>query len=133
LIDHLIIINLAQIDSRSNPQVPKPEPAKSEPAKQATPAPTTAQPTLPKAAEPKPVQPVILDPANPQLDLDNSTQLSPWKFGAKRILSSVNSVCQRLNNLILKVVAKVFPWNRRAKRRLAAKAGSDPEAVDDEL
>jgi hypothetical protein len=97
---------------------------------------TTAQTVLPKPAEAnsvKPAQPVILDPANPQLHLDNSTQLSPWRFGAKKILSSVSSVCQRLNNLILKVVAKIFPWNRRAKRRLAAKAGADPESVDDEL
>ena len=66
----------------------------------------------------------IVAPTSPQV---------AWKFGAKRIMSSVNSVCQRLSNLILKVVAKVFPWNRRAKRRLAAKAGADPEAVDDEL
>ena len=127
MFNHLIKINSNHQDSRSIPQPLKPEPTK--PAQPAA----AAQPTQPKAVEPKPVQPVILDPANPRLDLDNSTQLSPWKFGAKRILSSVNSVCQRLSNLILKVVAKVFPWNRRAKRRLAAKAGADPEAVDDEL
>jgi hypothetical protein len=83
-------------------------------------------------------QPVdILDPTNPQLDLDPAAsggEVSPWKFGAKKILSSVNVVCQRLNNLILKIVAKIFPWNRRAKRRLAmAKSGGDPEALDDEF
>ena len=80
------------------------------------------------------VKPVILDPTNPQLEMSTMTsQISPWRFGAKKILSSVSSVCQRLNNLILKVVAKIFPWNRRAKRRLAvAKAGGDPEAVEDE-
>ena len=66
--------------------------------------------------------------------LEVESEISPWKFGAKKILSSVNSVCQRLNALILKVVAKVFPWNRRAKRRLAAaKSGGDPEAVDEEF
>jgi hypothetical protein len=79
---------------------------------------------------------LILDPTNPQLDLEMSTmtsEISPARFGAKKILSSVSSVCQRLNNLILKVVSKVFPWNRRARRRLAAaKSGGDPEAAADE-
>ena len=86
------------------------------------------------AVESGSVQPVILDPTNPQLEMSTMTsEISPLRFGAKKILSSVSSVCQRLNNLILKVVAKVFPWNRRARRRLAvAKAGGDPEAVEDE-
>ena len=53
------------------------------------------------------------------------TQVSGWRYGAKRILGSFASVCQRLNQLLLKVVAKVFPWNRRARRRL--NGGSEDE------
>jgi hypothetical protein len=50
------------------------------------------------------------------------------------MLSSVSGVCQRLSKLILKVVAKIFPWNRRAKRRLAAaQSGVDPDSADDEF
>jgi len=119
-------------DPKATLQSSKPDRSQRQPVKPSQPS-TTAPTLPPKPAETNLVKPVILDPANPQLHLDNSTQLSPWRFGAKKILSSVSSVCQRLNNLILKVVAKIFPWNRRAKRRLAAKAGTDPESVDDEL
>jgi len=64
------------------------------------------------------------------LDLDqqeesNAITSGGWRFGAKRILGSFAGVCQRLNQLLLKVVAKVFPWNRRAKRRL--RGGADDE------
>jgi len=63
------------------------------------------------------------DPASADLDINappgnNDVTGGGWRFGTKRILRSVVSVCQRVNQLILKVVAKIFPWNRRAKRRL---------------
>merc|ERR1711963_664657 len=83
----------------------------------------------------------ILNPVDPQIpsskDISSSTsetveespvvgtQVSGWRYGAKRILGSFASVCQRLNQLLLKVVAKVFPWNRRARRRL--NGGSEDE------
>ena len=77
----------------------------------------------------------ILDPSSPNLDLNqqqeqesNEISSGGWRFGAKRILGSFAGVCQRLNQLLLKVVAKVFPWNRRAKRRLKV-GGAD---ADDE-
>ena len=73
----------------------------------------------------------ILDPSDPQLNSDES-QLSPpasgWREGTKRILRSVVNVCQRVNQLILKVVAKMFPWNRRAKRRLRG-VGEDEDEL----
>ena len=91
----------------------------------------------------------ILDPSNPQLVLPSSQggvtpdaaeatltppesqQPSSLRHGSKRILRSVVNVCQNLNQLLLKVVAKIFPWNRRAKRRL--RVGGDVENADDEL
>ena len=75
----------------------------------------------------------ILDPSSPELEKlegNNSEKdlasKSGWRLGAKRILGSFASVCQRLNQLLLKVVAKLFPWNRRAKRRLRG-VGEDDE------
>ena len=44
--------------------------------------------------------------------------------GFRRVLTSVSGLCKRLSTLILKVVKTIFPWNRRAKRRLA---GEDAE------
>ena len=76
----------------------------------------------------------ILDPSSPNLDLNqqqeqesNEISSGGWRFGAKRILGSFAGVCQRLNQLLLKVVAKVFPWNRRAKRRLRVGGADDEE------
>jgi hypothetical protein len=71
----------------------------------------------------------ILDPSNPQLGQSDSESVnkSGWRVGAKRILGSVAGVCQRLNQLLLKVVAKIFPWNRRAKRRL--RGGAEDEEL----
>ena len=75
----------------------------------------------------------ILDPSSPNLDDlnqqeqdSNAISSGGWRFGAKRILGSFAGVCQRLNQLLLKVVAKVFPWNRRAKRRLKV-GGADAD------
>ena len=39
--------------------------------------------------------------------------------GFRRILTSVSGLCKRVSTLILKVVKTIFPWNRRARRRLA--------------
>ncbi len=123
-----LIFRLIEDRKYSEPQPQKPEPIKTE-AVEMKPEPV-------KPVETKPDQPVILDPTNPQLDVNQSisSETSPWKFGAKKVLSSVSGVCQRLNNLILKVVAKVFPWNRRAKRRLAmATKPGDPEDLDEDF
>ena len=109
----------------------------------AAPAPAPTNSKLPKhRAE-------ILDPSDPQLVIPSSQggvtpnaaeatltppesqQPSSLRHGSKRILRSVVNVCQNLNQLLLKVVAKIFPWNRRAKRRL--RVGGDVENADDEL
>ena len=89
----------------------------------------------------------ILDPSDPQLivppmegdpapstptTLPDSQASSGWRHGSKRILRSVVNVCQNLNQLLLKVVAKMFPWNRRARRRLKV-GGSNGEDAEDEL
>jgi len=41
-----------------------------------------------------------------------------WKRGTKKFLGSLSGMFQKLNTLLLKVVTKIFPWNRRARRRL---------------
>ena len=48
--------------------------------------------------------------------------------GFRRVLTSVSGLCKRLSTLILKVVKTIFPWNRRAKRRLAG-GGEDEEEL----
>ena len=69
----------------------------------------------------------MISPIDPKLPADSksvndkqpsSDVTSGWRYGAKKILGSFAGVCQRLNQLLLKVVAKMFPWNRRARRRL---------------
>ena len=54
---------------------------------------------------------------------------SGWKLGTKRMLASLSSMFGKTNSLLLKVVATIFPWNRRARRRLANIGDED----DDEL
>ena len=66
---------------------------------------------------------------SPEVLVSSPAVSGGWRYGAKRILGSFASVCQRLNQLLLKVVAKIFPWNRRARRRLTVGGGGD----DDEL
>ncbi len=77
--------------------------------------------------------PEIIDPDNPEIPSssveDPPPQESRWRRGFRRVLTSVAGVCKRLSKLILKVVKTIFPWNRRAKRRLAA---GDGAADDDE-
>lgn len=46
------------------------------------------------------------------------TNESRWRFGLRRILGKSSQMLQKLNTLLLKVVTTIFPWNRRAKRRL---------------
>merc|ERR1712154_92281 len=105
-----------------------------------------SQSSIPVPTKPPKPRAEILNPSDPQLILPSSesggvtpdasvatpttseTQASGWRHGSKRILRSVVNVCQNLNQLLLKVVAKMFPWNRRAKRRL--KVGGANEDAD---
>ena len=52
---------------------------------------------------------------------------SDVKLGVKRILGSLSSLFGKVNSLLLKVVATIFPWNRRARRRLANIGEEDDE------
>ena len=69
----------------------------------------------------------LISPIDPKLPTDSKSDIdkqpssdvtSGWRYGAKKILGSFGGVFKRLNQLLLKVVAKMFPWNRRARRRL---------------
>lgn len=87
------------------------------------------------------VEPVILDPANPILPItteETSTSEATigdttiegsgsLKRGTKKFLGSLSGMFQKLNTLLLKVVAKIFPWNRRARRRLHGDSAEDDE------
>lgn len=84
----------------------------------------------------------ILDPADPTFGQQQQSEAapaseeevaaaarpppkSPWRHGFKRILGSVSGLCNKVSTLMLKFVSTVFPWNRRAKRRL--QGGDDDE------
>ena len=66
----------------------------------------------------------ILDPESPDF-YEEETSSSGWKYGASKILRKTSGMLQRLSTLLLKIVKTIFPWNRRAKRRLAG--GEDEE------
>jgi len=100
---------------------------------------TTSTTTGGGGGQQQPIKVELLNPIDPQIPSKTATNspesstspvLSGWRYGAKRILGSFASVCQRLNQLLLKVVAKIFPWNRRARRRLTVGGGGGD---DDEL
>ena len=105
-------------------------------------------PTSEPVPEPSCVPPpkiVILDPDNPQLSADGQllstadpgqvlceegaedSKQSRWKVGFKKVLGSLSGLTGKLNTLILKFVSTVFPWNRRAKRRLAGIGAEDED------
>jgi hypothetical protein len=80
--------------------------------------------------------PEILDPASPNLALDRPSDVvtvsepegGGLRHGARRLLSSVSGLFRRTSGLLVRVVATVFPWNRRARRRL-----DENNAGEDEL
>ena len=53
---------------------------------------------------------------------DNSTTVD----GTKRLLSSVRNLLDVSSKVIVKFVYKIFPWNRRARRRVMGD-GEDEE------
>ena len=55
------------------------------------------------------------DPAN-----NTNTML-----GTKKLLSSVRNLLDVSSKVIVKLVYKIFPWNRRARRRVMGDGGED--------
>ncbi len=71
---------------------------------------------------------LILDPNDPDLDGPEDKNVSCWRKGAKKLLNRTSGLLQRLSQLLLKVVKTIFPWNRRAKRRLEENSSEDEDA-----
>ena len=88
----------------------------------ATTSPATTTPTVIPSSSP--TSPDILDPNDPSVEPDK-LEASGWKFGAKRILNKTAGMFKKLSTLLLKIVKTIFPWNRRARRRLSD--GEDEE------
>jgi len=45
----------------------------------------------------------------------------------KRLLSSVRGLLERLSKLMVKFVHRIFPWNRRARRRVLGDGEEEEE------
>lgn len=45
--------------------------------------------------------------------------------GTKRLLSSIKGLLERTSKVIVKLVHKIFPWNRRARRRVMGDGDDD--------
>ena len=46
-------------------------------------------------------------------------------LGTKKLLSSVRNLLDVSSKVIVKLVYKIFPWNRRARRRVMGDGGED--------
>jgi len=59
--------------------------------------------------------------ADPSL---NST--TPMSHGTKKLISSIKNLLDRTSAVLVKFVHRIFPWNRRARRRVMGD-GEDEE------
>ena len=50
--------------------------------------------------------------------LTNTTNTNTTMLGTKKLLSSVRNLLDVSSKIIVKLVYKIFPWNRRARRRV---------------
>jgi len=79
-----------------------------------------SKPDRPKVAETALPTPVSVPPPTVVLENrtetgnNNNTSVTP----TKRLLSSVRGLLERLSKLMVKFVHRIFPWNRRARRRV---------------
>merc|ERR1712112_764833 len=81
-----------------------------------------SKPGRPKVAEP----PVVTSVPVPDVSVENTTQAVNNNNNSsvsavtptKRLLSSVRGLLERLSKLMVKFVHRIFPWNRRARRRV---------------
>ena len=57
--------------------------------------------------------------------LTNTTNTNTTMLGTKKLLSSVRNLLDVSSKVIVKLVYKIFPWNRRARRRVMGDGGED--------
>merc|ERR1712154_438271 len=58
-------------------------------------------------------------------DTNNKTDSADVTHGIKKILSSTKTLLERLSKVLVKLVHKIFPWNRRARRRVMGDGDDD--------
>jgi len=68
-------------------------------------------PTIPATPEPK------VENSTAQV-VSNSTNNSTSITGTKKVLSATRNLLERVSKLLVKFVHRIFPWNRRARRRV---------------
>ena len=56
---------------------------------------------------------------------DTTNTNSTTMLGTKKLLSSVRNLLDVSSKVIVKLVYKIFPWNRRARRRVMGDGSED--------
>lgn len=59
------------------------------------------------------------------VDVNNTTTTNTTMHGTKKLLSSVRNLLDVSSKVIVKLVYKIFPWNRRARRRVLGDGEED--------
>ena len=57
--------------------------------------------------------------------VSNSTTNSTSITGTKKVLSATRNLLERVSKLLVKFVHRIFPWNRRARRRVMGDGDDD--------
>jgi len=65
--------------------------------------------------------------SKPLTSADAQNSSTPVTTGTKRLLSSIRDLLDRTSKVLVKFVHRIFPWNRRARRRVMG------DGEDDEL
>ena len=77
-----------------------------------------SSPAIPAAPEPK------VENSTAQT-VSNSTNNSTSITGTKKVLSATRNLLERVSKLLVKFVHRIFPWNRRARRRVMGDGDDD--------
>ena len=60
-----------------------------------------------------------------ETDPTDTNTTTTTMLGTKKLLSSVRNLLDVSSKVIVKLVYKIFPWNRRARRRVMGDGGED--------
>jgi len=60
-----------------------------------------------------------------QPELTHSNNASTAQQGTRKLLSSLRNLLDVSNKVLVKLVYKIFPWNRRARRRVLGDGEED--------
>merc|ERR1712198_76138 len=76
---------------------------------------------IPATPEPKVENSTAQTVSNSTSSSNNSTSIT----GTKKVLSATRNLLERLSKLLVKFVHRIFPWNRRARRRVMGDGDDD--------